>query len=206
MIVFRFAPLLLLFLAVPAAVAEPIPELPTAADRESRRKAIHRELEDNIDTIRELFELIDQIPEGEEETQELYDLQIQQFDDRSEVLHMELEEIERFEFFAKREVELNQEATRLDHEAQQLRAAKRVVPAAIREGKAQSIRKMLEDGTWKLTVEDEWSCDATDTDLATVLQLNAEIEELKIETTDLREQVKLLQETVKRLEAKVDAN
>jgi len=196
---------LILSLAVRTTCAEPVPEISSTADRESRRKEIHRELERNIDTIRELFELIDQIPEGEEETHEFYDSQIQQFDDRSEVLHEELDEIEKFEFLANREIELDQEATRLEHEAKQLRDANRLVPAAMREGRAKSIRGMLADGTWRLTEEDEWTGDTPGGDLATVLQMNSEIEKLKQETTILQQQVKQLRETVERLEAKLNA-
>ncbi len=201
----RLFSILFLILAVRVACAEPTPEISSAADRETRRREIHRELERNIETIRELFELVDQIPDGDEEAQELYELQIQQFDDRSEVLHVELEEIEKFEFLANREVELYQEASRLEHEAKQLRAAKRMVPAAIRESKAKSIRRMLGDGTWKLTEQDDWN-DGQETSLATVLQLNSEIEKLKLETTDLREQVNRLQETVERLETMLKPN
>ena len=99
---------------------------------------------------------------------------------------------------------MRHEMQRLQTEAQQLKSQGHIVQAELRKAKAAAMQKKLDDGTWRMLAADEWSCDSTGMDLVSVLQLNAEVESLKLETNALRAEVKQLREVIQQLERHVN--
>ena len=176
------------------------PTLPTRNELQSRRTEIYAELDRNVEAVKSCFDLLDVLPEDESDTRELLDQQIQQFDDRSNVLHDELNEIDRFEYLAEKKRSLEEEATTLEEEASQLQRTGHPVPAGLRQAKAQAIRRSLEDGSWKLLADEEWKCTPEVEDLVSVLQLDAEVDKLKSETQQLRHQLSALTARIEELE------
>ena len=193
--------LLLSFCSVTAA--DPQPTLPSAADLQERRQAIYAELDQNVETVKQCFEILDDTPTTDLKARQFLDAQIQQFDDRSSALHEELEEIERHEFLAQHRSDLVKKLARLQSEAKQLRQSGHLLPAKLRQAQAVAIQRTLDDGTWKI-LADPNRCESKEpgTDLASILQLNLELKSLKLETKQLRQELQELRATVKRLEAR----
>ena len=179
----------------------PEPTLPSPQDLRSRREEIYAELDDNVEAVKQCFEILDATPEEDEETRQLVDQQIQRFDDRTSVLHDELAEIDRFQALAKHQRELVDEVARLRSEAEQLLKHGHHAPAQLRFAKAKSIQRTLDDGTWKILVNDRLVQETDQPGLVSVLQLDIEIQNLKQEAAQLRDEVKSLKESVRRLEA-----
>jgi prefoldin subunit 5 len=196
----RIAFLFVLLCLANLTAAEPEPTLPTTAELRLRRETIYAELDRNVEEVKRCFELLDTTKGEDLEARQFLDSQIQQFDDRSNALHDELEEIERFEFLANRRRELVDQVMRLQNEAEQLQKKGHQVPARLRMAKAKSIQQTLDDGTWKILANDHWCRDDEPSDVISVLQLNIEVESLKQETTQLRQEVNSLRQTVQRLE------
>lgn len=189
----------------PSSFAEQ-PTLVSQLEVRNRRTAINQELDRNIEAVRQCFELLDATPASDKATRNFMDAQIQQYEDRSSVLHDELEQIDRHEFLVERKANLLEKAAQLEKEAKQLVKVGQAAAAQQRNGQAAAIRKSLEDGSWKVLAHDEWSAEATLTpDLVSVLQLNAEVETLKMETKKLRAEVQDLRDVIQRMEAKLQA-
>lgn len=192
--------ILLVFCVSLGYSAEPQPTLESPVEMRRRRAAIYEELDRNVGAVKQYFEILDQTPEDETDTRRFVDHQIQQFDDRSGVLHDELNAIERFEFLEDRKQELLEQVAQLEDDAKQLRASGHSVPAGLRQAKAKWIKRTLQDGSWRILADDEWSCETKTPDLISVLQLNAEVETLKLETAALRQEVGELRAALKKLE------
>ena len=182
------------------------PTLPTPGDLHKRRNAIYAELDKNVEAVKQCFVALDSIPEDEDETRQLIDRQIQQLDDRSTVLHDELEQIEKFEKLTKRQRELSEQVIRLRDEAQQLQKHGHHAPAQLRLAKANSIQRTLEDGTWKILASDHLRGEAKDSEFVSVLQLKLELESLKGKTEKLQKELATLRATVKQLENRLGQN
>lgn len=168
-------------------------------DASARRKTIQRELDANHDAVKDLYALLDVTPEEDKESRSFLDGQIQQFDERSNVLFEELDAIDKHVYQQQREKDLHVQVTRLESEAKQLRSTNHPLPAAAREAKAQSLRTALKDGSWKILIEGEWSCEPPDTNVASTVQLLVEVEKLKTEMAALREEVRRLQQLLNSL-------
>jgi len=167
-------------------------------DIDVRRDSIHRELDANQNTVKDLYGLLDATPEDNSGALRFLEVQIRQFDDRSSVLFEELDVIDRHEFQQDRRHDLKLQSQRLDEEAKQFRTIGYIVLAALREAKAKSIRKSLDDGTWKLLVGEEWTCN-DDPAERHAPELLIEMQKLKSETAALRQEVKLLRELVAKI-------
>ena len=178
---------------------QPIPLLPVQAEPIDRRDAIHRELDGNHEAVKHLYDLLDGTPKEEVAERSFIEGQIRQFDQRSGILFKELDVLDKLDFQATRKEELELQASRLEDEASQLRKSKLVLPAAVREAAAKSLRKALADGSWKQLVADEWSCDTKDTNLATTIQLAVEVEKLKTEAVAMRRELKQLRTLVEKI-------
>jgi hypothetical protein len=180
-------------------VPQPQPTPISKADLGARRDAIHRELDGNHDAVKDLYEMLDTTPESASDQRAFLESQIQQYDERSNVLFEELDSIDSHEYQTKRKADLEREVGRMETEAEQLRKSSHILAAVAREAKAKSLRKALEDGSWKLLVEDEWSCDVKQPGLASTIQLTVEVEKLKLEAKSLRTEVRQLRQLVEQL-------
>lgn len=176
------------------------PTLPSPAELKTRKDAIYKELDANVEAVRTCFEALDATDQNDEELRKFMDEQIERFDDRTNVLHQELAQIERWEFLTEHEQTLREQVDKLQTEARQLRARGHDAPAKLREAKAQSIQKTLDDGSWILLADDTRKPFESQADLVSVLQLNIEVENLKKETAKLRRELETLRGTVERLE------
>lgn len=177
---------------------QPAPVTPRHLQREIRRDAIHRELDGNHDAVKHLYGMLDATPKEEASERAFLESEIHQFDQRNALLFEELEELDKRDFEATRRTELAIQASRLEDEAVQLRKSKLLLPAAIREAKARSIRRSLMDGGWNQLVADEWECDPNEPDLATTIQLAVEVQKLKKEAAAMRKEISRLSSLVEK--------
>lgn len=175
------------------------PTLVTPNESEARRVAIHSELDSSHNAVQELYAILDVTPSSDTSTREYLEGQIHQYDARNNVLYEELDAIDKHVFRRKRKTELKQQAAQLLDEAKQLRTVKHVPLAIEKEAKAKSIAKALSDGSWEDLVDNEWSCDKPEENIAKSIQLAVEVEKLKQETTKLKQEVKALKSLLAKL-------
>lgn len=175
------------------------PVMPSPDEIHRRRLQIRGELNDNQTSVEQLYELLDETSDDDDSQRNVLESEIQQYDDRSDVLFEELDSIDRHGAELRRRAELQRQAERLDNEASQLRHAKYLLPAKAREAKANSLRRSLANGTWKL-LDDNWLCDnGTQPNLATKIALTSQVEKLKDEAALLQAEVERLRKLVEEL-------
>ena len=194
----------LIYLAVPVLFSSALmiakADTPPARDR----RAIQDELDANHESVKDLYAVLDLAAPEEKGLRRFLQGMIQQNDDRNDVLFGELDAIDREELFDSRRAELIEQARTLEDEAKQLRASKHPLPAAAREAKARSIRKSLEDGTWKVKVAEAWTISPEAIELAPQIKLVADVADLQEQNRKLRAQVDALEGRLETLQQQIN--